>query len=91
MAGGIGNDTYLVDNAADVVNETVGGGTDTVMASANYALTAGSEIEILRANAGATGLSLTGTASVNRLVGGAGNPRWCRCTSGSRNIGRQMP
>ena len=57
----------------DVVNETAGRGTDTVMASVNYALTAGSEIEFLRANAGATGLSLTGNALVNHLVGGAGN------------------
>ena len=73
MAGGTGNDTYFVDNAADVVNETAGQGTDTVMASVNYSLTAGSEIEFLRANAGATGLSLTGNALVNRLVGGAGN------------------
>ena len=73
MAGGGGNDTYFVDNAADVVNEAVGQGTDTVMASVNYSLTAGSEIEFLRANAGATGLSLTGNALVNRLVGGTGN------------------
>ena len=74
MAGGAGNDTYYVDNAGDVANETVGQGTsDTVMASVNYALTAGSEIEFLRANAGATGLSLTGNALVNRLVGGVGN------------------
>ena len=43
------------------------------MASVNYSLTAGSEIEFLRANAGATGLSLTGNALVNRLVGGVGN------------------
>ena len=73
MAGGAGNDTYFVDNAADVVNEAVGQGTDTVMASVNYSLTAGSEIEFLRANAGTTGLSLTGNALVNRLVGGVGN------------------
>ena len=58
---------------ADVVNETAGQGTDTVMASVNYSLTAGSEIEFLRANAGTTGLSLTGNALANRLVGGAGN------------------
>jgi ELWxxDGT repeat protein len=73
MTGGIGNDTYFVDNAGDVVNEAVGEATDTVLASVNYALTAGSEIEFLRANAGATGLSLTGNALANRLVGGAGN------------------
>ena len=66
MAGGAGNDTYFVDNAGDVVNEAAGQGTDTVFASVNYSLTAGSEIEFLRANAGATGLSLTGNALANR-------------------------
>ena len=43
------------------------------MASVNYSLTAGSEIEFLRANAGTTGLSLTGNAFVNRLVSGVGD------------------
>ena len=73
MIGGAGNDTYLVDNAADVVNELALEGTDTVFASVNYALTAGQAIEFLRANAGATGLSLTGNALANTIVGGAGN------------------
>ncbi|HET7882024.1 MAG TPA: hypothetical protein VFL55_14150, partial [Acetobacteraceae bacterium] len=73
MAGGSGNDVYFVDNAADVVTESVGGGTDTVYASANYTLTAGSEIEFLRANAGATGLALTGNDFANTIVGGTGN------------------
>jgi Ca2+-binding RTX toxin-like protein len=43
------------------------------MASVNYSLTAGSEIEFLRASAGTTGLSLTGNAFVNRLVSGVGD------------------
>jgi serralysin len=73
MAGGAGNDSYFVDNAGDVVNEAAGQGTDTVFASVNYSLSAGQEIEFLRANAGATGLSLTGNEFANRLVGGAGN------------------
>jgi Ca2+-binding RTX toxin-like protein len=73
MAGGAGNDTYFVDNAGDVVNEAAGQGTDTVFASVNYSLSAGQEIEFLRANAGATGLSLTGNEFANRLVGSAGN------------------
>jgi Ca2+-binding RTX toxin-like protein len=73
MAGGGGNDTYFVDNAGDVLNEAVGQGTDTVYASANYSLSAGQDIEFLRANAGPTGLSLTGNEFANRLVGGTGN------------------
>ena len=73
MAGGAGNDTYYVDNPGDVVTEAAGGGTDTVYANVSYALRAGSEIEFLRANAGATGLSLTGNEFNNTIVGGTGN------------------
>ena len=73
MSGGAGNDVYYVDNAADKVNEAAGQGTDTVYASVSYTLTAGSEIEYLRANAGATGLTLTGNALNNTIVGGTGN------------------
>ncbi len=73
MAGGTGNDVYYVDNAADKVNEGAGQGTDTVFASVSYALQAGQEVEFLRANAGATGLSLTGNEFNNTIVGGAGN------------------
>ena len=49
----------------------MGGGTDTVYASVNYALQAGQEVEYLRANAGATGLILTGNEFNNTIsVGG---------------------
>src|SRR6478672_2889251 len=73
MSGGAGNDTYLVDNAADKATEAAGAGTDTVYAGVNYALQAGQEVEALRANAGATGLILTGNEFNNTLVGGSGN------------------
>ena len=73
MAGGAGNDTYTVDNAGDVVTEATGGGTDTVFTTVSYTLAAGSEVEVLRANAGATPLSLTGNEFANTIVGGTGN------------------
>jgi Ca2+-binding RTX toxin-like protein len=73
MAGGLGNDIYYVDNGADVVTENPAEGSDTVYAGVGYTLAAGSEIEFLRANAGATGLILTGNESANTVVGGAGN------------------
>ncbi len=73
MAGGADNDTYYVDNAADSVIEAAGGGTDTVYASVSYALQDGQAIEYLRANAGATGLMLTGNSLGNTVVGGTGN------------------
>ena len=73
MSGGQGNDTYYVDNAGDVVSEGAAGGTDTVLASVSYSLASGSQIEFLRANAGATGLRLSGNQFANTIVGGTGN------------------
>jgi Ca2+-binding RTX toxin-like protein len=73
MAGGGGDDTYRVDSPGDVVLEGAGQGIDTVYATANFALGVGAEIENLVANAGATGLTLTGNELANNLQGGAGN------------------
>jgi Ca2+-binding RTX toxin-like protein len=76
MAGGAGNDLYFVNNSNDVVNEAVGsaGGTaDKVYASVNYTLTANSGIEQLHADAGSTGLVLSGNELNNAIFGGAGN------------------
>jgi Ca2+-binding RTX toxin-like protein len=68
----LGNDTYLVNNALDVVTEAVGGGTDTVFASVSYTLVAGTEVEALRVNS-ATGMTLTGNEFSHTIVGGAGS------------------
>src|SRR5262245_27047360 len=50
MVGGTGNDTYYVSEAVDVVMESAGQGSDTVSTWVSYALPAGADIEILRAN-----------------------------------------
>lgn len=68
-----GNDVYFVDDPQTEIIEPVGGGTDTVYASTDYKLRFGSEIEILRANAGAAGLVLTGNEFDNVIVGGDGD------------------
>jgi hypothetical protein len=68
LAGGLGYDSYVVRHAADTVIEAIGQGIDTVIAGISYTLTAGSEIEVLRADAGAAGLALTGNEFANRLV-----------------------
>ena len=77
MNGGTGNDTYIVDNAGDVVTEALNAGTDTVQSSINTTLTANVENLILTGSAlNGTGNTLnnviTGTAANNTLDGGAG-------------------
>ncbi|MET0528913.1 MAG: calcium-binding protein [Microvirga sp.] len=68
MSGGTGNDTYYVDNLADVVSEAGGSGTDVVYASVSYTLSA--DIENLIAE-GTNALNLTGNASNNSITGNA--------------------
>lgn len=70
MAGGVDDDIYYVDDASDIVFEEVGEGTDTVYARTDYELTAGYEVETLRA-LGLSGVSLTGNEFDNTLVGAA--------------------
>ena len=70
LIGGVGNDTYIVDNALDMVTRGASAGTDTVHAAVTYTLAANVE-----------NLTLTGTASINGtgntlanvIIGNAGN------------------
>lgn len=72
MVGGAGNDVYFVSDPLDVVTEAAGQGADTVWASVNYVLAAGTAVESLRVNS-TTGLKLTGNGSSHSLIGNIGN------------------
>ncbi|RJF88039.1 calcium-binding protein [Oleomonas cavernae] len=71
MAGRLGNDTYVVDDAGDVVVEAPGAGTDTVETTlAAYKL--GNDVENL-VYVGTGNFIGTGSVGVNLLVGGDGD------------------
>lgn len=72
MAGGAGDDTYTVDNTAEQVIEALGDGIDQVKASASFTL--GDNVENLTLT-GSSGLSGTGNALANILVGNGGANR----------------
>ena len=67
MAGGRGNDTYVVDNTGDVVVENFNEGTDKVISSIDYTL--GANVENLTLTG--TAVSATGNSLRNVLVGNA--------------------
>lgn len=70
LSGGAGNDNFFVDNGGDSVTEFIGEGTDTVIASVDYTLAMGQEIEALKAAATvAAGLALTGNNFGNTITG----------------------
>jgi Ca2+-binding RTX toxin-like protein len=79
LKGGLGNDTYLVDNASDSVTELAGQGTDIVKSSVTWTLGAELENLVLTGSSAISGTgngldnTLTGNALVNTLSGGGGN------------------
>jgi Ca2+-binding RTX toxin-like protein len=75
MYGYAGNDTYYVDNVGDVVGESSGNGTDTVLTTVSYALTTNQSFEALGVvnAAGVESINLTGNNLDQRLNGNAGN------------------
>ncbi|HEX8240010.1 MAG TPA: cadherin domain-containing protein, partial [Allosphingosinicella sp.] len=73
LRGGADNDIYVVDNAADVVEENSGEGIDEVRTSlASASLASYANVENLTGTS-ATGQSLTGNAGNNVITGGGGN------------------
>lgn len=80
MTGGMGDDRYVVDTAADLIFETADGGHDSVTASTGFYLYAHVEDLTLAAGAGnifGVGNELanviTGNEGENLLIAGAGN------------------
>jgi Ca2+-binding RTX toxin-like protein len=70
-----GDDAYFVDVAGDKVQETVGNGTnDRIYSGVSYALSSGSEVEVLRTTdaAGTAAINLTGNEFKQTLLGNAG-------------------
>ncbi|MBW4637339.1 MAG: hypothetical protein KME05_03725 [Gloeocapsa sp. UFS-A4-WI-NPMV-4B04] len=77
MEGGAGNDTYIVDNALDIVTEKFGEGlTDTVQSSVQYTLGNNLDDLILLDNPNTglgTAINGTGNALANLIDGNSGN------------------
>ena len=70
MAGGAGNDTYVVDNAGDAVIENANDGVDTVNTSINYALTVNVENLTMLGSADLQGY---GNSLANTIRGNSGS------------------
>ncbi|MEA3012083.1 MAG: hypothetical protein QOD42_628 [Sphingomonadales bacterium] len=74
LRGGTGDDVFRAETAADHILENVGEGFDRVYANGNYALDAGSEIELLAFidPSVTVDVDLTGNEFAQTITGGAG-------------------
>src|SRR5215470_1194710 len=70
MLGGLGNDTYFVDDPGDIVFENANEGNDAVFSSVSYTLSANVETLVLQ---GSGNLDGTGNALTNTLFGNIGD------------------
>jgi Ca2+-binding RTX toxin-like protein len=71
MIGGLGDDTYYVDNVGDIVVEGENGGKDTINSSISYVL--GSRIVETLNLTGTAAIDGTGNNRANRITGNSGN------------------
>jgi Ca2+-binding RTX toxin-like protein len=69
LGGGAGNDLFFVTDAGDVVIELAGGGADTIIASVN--MTMPDQVEVLQIASGISGITITGGAGNDMLIGNA--------------------
>ncbi|PXW90755.1 putative Ig domain-containing protein [Nitrosomonas sp. Nm84] len=69
LKGGAGDDTYIVDNAGDIVGEILNAGSDTVNSSVTYTLPNNVESLVL---SGASAINGTGNTLANTITGNAG-------------------
>ncbi|MBH0182963.1 MAG: hypothetical protein HP490_15150, partial [Nitrospira sp.] len=72
MSGGGGDDTFVVDDVADVVTEFAGAGNDQVYTSVNLSLVGDAEIETIILT-GTDSINATGSSTDNTIIGNSGN------------------
>ncbi len=79
LQGGAGNDVYIVNDGTETVVENAGEGTDSVISTITYTLTAEVENLVLLGSSAIDGTgnaldnTLTGNSAANLLAGGLGN------------------
>ena len=79
LIGGRGNDSYIIDNASDMVTERLNEGIDIVSSSVTYTLSANVEnlsltgTTAINGNGNGLANNLKGNTAANRLIGGGGN------------------
>jgi Ca2+-binding RTX toxin-like protein len=83
MTGGNGNDKYMIDNALDVVVETIGGGTKDLMQSSTISFALADNVEngtllgtlVLGMSGNDLANQLIGNSAANLIHGGAGKDK----------------
>jgi Ca2+-binding RTX toxin-like protein len=67
LSGGSGNDLFIISDTFDRIIETAGGGADTIITSVS--MTMPDQVEAMRIASDASGITITGGAGNDMLVG----------------------